>query len=130
MKTSDVESGLEEMDYRVSENSFGMEMASSKPAAFDFSDTPTKNLDGLKDELEKKGFGTHTDFQKDKPDSDRFYIDLEVYTQDYSKFTVKLWRETVRIYPGENGISKGELAQVTRAIETAFDAGLEHSPIE
>jgi len=116
------------MNYEVVENMAGLELPVSKPAAFSFTEPATKDVERLEELLESKGLFLMEKFTRES--GDKFYVNCEVVGDDYKKITVKLWRDSVRIYPKENMPNIGELAKITNAIERAFDAGLEHDLIE
>ena len=124
MKTSELESAYEEMEYTVSENSFGMEMPASIPAQFACDPEATLDADALEDRLEAKDLGVYIEFDRARS------LDFEVYGRDYKRIGVKMNSRSVRVYPRENEPTLGELAQITSAIEQAMDCSLSHDPIE
>lgn len=131
MKTSHVEAALEEMEFEMVDNNAGLTLPCSKPASFSFTEPAELDESELEVALEKKGFFVITPWVKRQDDGPRFLWDGEVYIEErYAKISVKIWRDSVRIYPQEDGVELGELAKLTNAIETALNAPLEHDPIE
>lgn len=131
MKTTHVENALDEMNYEIVENSLGVELPCSKPAAFDFEVRPELNPDRLDSVFSSKGFYLLDEYENHDSESERWYYKFEICsTDDYKKIQVKMWPDTVRIYPRENQPDLCELAQITSAIEEACSSSLVHSPIE
>ncbi len=130
MKTSGVEAALDEMDYVVSETQFGMEVPASIPAAFKIDPEATLDEEALKDRLESKNLGMMSEYVRHAEDSERWFFDFEVFGRDYKRIHLKMWPDTLRIYPRENQPELGELAQITSAIEQAMECQLHHNPID
>ncbi len=130
MKTSGVEAALEEMDYVVSETQFGMEVPASIPAGFKVEPEATLDEEALEERLESKGLGMFSDYSKHAEDSERWFFDFEVLGRDYKRIHLKMWPDSLRIYPREDQPEPGELAQITSAIEQAMDCQLHHDPID
>lgn len=131
MKTSHVEAALEEMDFEMVENGAGLELPSSKPASFSFTEPVELDEDRVYEGFRSKDFAVLTPFIKRKEGSEKFVWEADLYTDKrMAKTKVKIWRDSVRIYPREDGVELTELAQITSAIESAMNATLEHDPIE
>ncbi len=130
MKTSGVEAALDEMDYVVSETQFGMEVPASIPAGFKVEPEATLDKEALENRLETKDMGMFSDYSKHAENSERWFFDFEVIGRDYKRIHLKMWPDSLRIYPRENQPELGELAQITSAIEQAMDCTLHHNPIE
>jgi len=131
MKTTELEAALEEMGYENHTNSItGMDMPVSIPCGLSCDPPATYDSEAFETELEKKDMGTLDSHFKEK-DNGQFFVDCDVYIRDnYKRIKAKVWRESVRLYPREDGPTLGELAQITSAIEAAFDTQLYHDPIE
>jgi len=130
MKTTQLENALEEMGYEIADSDFGMEFPVSIPCGLEC-DTPATftDIDGFEAELEKKNMGTldgHT-----VNNDGGWFVDCDIYIKEnYKRVKAKVWENSVRLYPREDGPTLGELAQITSAIETAFETQLSHEPID
>ena len=130
MKTTGVESAIEEMDYGVVENQFGMETAVSTPAAFSIEPEAKLNEEALEAELEKKDLGMFAEYTTHAKDSDRWYFKFEIIGHEYKRISAKMWPDGLRLFPRENQPDVGELAKITSAIEQSMNCELHHDPIE
>lgn len=130
MKTSGVEAALAEMDFDIADNDSGMKkLPVSKPAAFVCEPEATLAVDELEAELDGKDIGMFDTYTTSNSDG-RWYLNFEVFTEDFNRVLVKMWPDAVRVYPREDGPTLGELAQITSAIESAFETSLTHDPID
>jgi len=129
MKTSEVEAALAEMDYEIVENEFGMELPVSIPAAFACDPEATLAVDELEAELERKNIGMFVEYTN-RSDDGRWKFNFELYTHDAKRIAAKMWPDALRVYPREQGPTLGELAQITSAVESAFETSLTHDPID
>jgi len=131
MKTSEVEAALDEMGYENNTNSVtGMDMPVSIPCGLSCNQPATYTEEAFEVELEKKGMSTLDTHSRQK-ENGQFFVDCDVYIpENYKRIKVKIWQESVRLYPREDAPTLGELAQITSAIESAFDTQLSHDPIE
>lgn len=130
MKTSGVESAIEEMDYEIVENCAGIEMPLSKPAAFRVDPQAELNQDALKEALESKDMGMFAEYVNHNDETGRWYFKFEVYGHEYKRIQAKMWPDALRVYPRENQPDVPELAQITSAIEQSMDCTLHHDPID
>jgi len=124
MKTSHVESALEQMSFDVTENSFGMEMAVSEPATLKFTESPKYDKDKINSAISNKNMAVIDEYEQTTDDSWKYEF-YAVAFEPYTKLKVKMWPNSVNIYPKE-GPTIGQLAQLTNAIERSMNATLTH----
>ena len=129
MKTTQLEAAHEEMSYETFEGDFGNEQSVSYPAGFACSPNATLDVDAFEAELDRKGLGMFSEYTN-RSENGRWRFDFEIYTRDYKRIAAKMWPDTLRLYPREDGPTLGELAQVTSAIERTMDTTLTHAPID
>jgi len=124
---ADVDAGLAEMGYEVVENQFGVSVAGSVPATYACDPPATGTGDDIVQAFESKTtVALDIRSLRHEDDSPRFYLHAEIHTADYRRISVKAWRDSVRIYPRERGISRGQLAETLAALEDGLQTHLTH----
>jgi len=134
-----VAGALEEMEYRTGKNQFGRETSVSIPAQLRFTDPVDQDTDRFHEVLEQAGF-TPLDSEPDRSGTnpDRrgsarapFYNGRAYSTEHYNRIRIRAFRgNVVRIYPHDGHVpTQTELERLLEALETGFDASLEHDPI-
>lgn len=123
-----IEAAMSEMDYSVVDNGV-LELPASKPAAFSFEGDPSLDVDALEEELESNDFGMLTPNHETREDG-KFYCFVDVVTDHYKKVKVKIWNDTVCIFPDEELPDTYEFTRTVQAIETALGADVEHDPVD
>ena len=124
---ADVDAGLDEMEYEVVENQTGISLPCSVPATYSCDPPATATRGGI-----EQAFKSKTTVSLDirslrhKGDSERFHLRAEIHTADYRRVSVKAWRDCVRIYPREHGISRDQLAEALAALEDGLQTHLTH----
>jgi len=124
---SDVDAGLDEMEYEVVESQFGVSVPCSVPATYSCDPPATGTRDDIVQAFESKTTVT-PDIRslRHEGDSPRFYLHAEIHTADYRRVSVKAWRDCVRIYPPERGISRNQLAEMLAGLEDGLQTHLTH----
>jgi len=130
MKTTQLEAALDEMGYEMTDGEFGASFPVSIPCGLSCDPPATCDVDAFEDELDGKEMGALDSHTRHKED-ERWFLDCDIYIREnYKRIKLKCWPDAVRLYPREDGPSLGELAQITSAIEAAFDTTLHHDPIQ
>lgn len=125
---TDIQGGLDEMDYRIVDNGF-IEMPSSKPAVFRFASDARPDMDALEEALAEHDFGLMKE-RSDVRDDGSFYSHFEIVTDHYKRVKVKAFDDTIRIFPREQLPDTYEFSRIIHAIEDAFGSEIEHDPLQ
>jgi len=131
MKTTQLETAHAEMCYEMTDNEFGMDLPVSIPCGLSCDPSATLDVDAFETELDGKEMGTLDLHTSHNDDNDRWFLDCEIYVREsHKRIKMKCWPDAARVYPREDGPTLGELAQITSAIEAAFETTLHHDPIQ
>lgn len=123
----EIEAGMDEMSYTLVDNGV-MELPSSKPAAYSFVEPPLFQPEQLEEALDEHEFGMMTR-QAEQREDGRFYCYADVVTDHYKKISVKVWNDSVRIYPGKEPPDTYEFTRIVKSIAATFGP-LKHDPID
>jgi len=121
---TDIESGLNQMDYEVVDNGV-IELPSSTPAVFEFEGSSELNVETLESELDEYEFSMFTPTHDTREDGS-FYCYVDILTDHYKKIHLRIWREQVCVFPKEEQPDRYELSRLMNAVESAFGAELTH----
>jgi len=126
----DFTGGMDEMDFSMVDNGFGLELPISKPATYTFQGETEKDVDALAYALADHDFTLH-DVQHDEKEDGTFYCYGRVLTDHYKDVKVRVWNKKARVYPlDEEEPDRWEFVRIVKSIEEAFGAELEHTPEE
>jgi len=125
---TDIESGLEQMSYEIVDNG-ALELPVSTPCAFEFLSDTEPDIDVFKETMKSHDFGLRESQLRTSNDGD-FYYKAKVMTDHYKDCVVKVWKDTVRIYPREYQLDTYELSRIVHGIEDAFGSKLTQTEIE
>lgn len=123
--TEKIEAGMAQMGFEMVDNG-NIEIPSSKPAMYAFTEPATYDPESFKEEIEQHDFGITGEVTTEK-DSGEFYYFVEVVTDHYKSIKVKIWPDQVRLFPKEEGIDTYEFSRLIHAIEDGFGSDLEHT---
>jgi len=124
---SDVDAGLDEMEYEVVESQFGLSVPCSVPATYACDPPATGTGGDIVQAFDSKTTVTLDIRQlKHWDGSSRFYLHAEILTADYRRVFVKAWRDCLRIYPRKERVSRGQLAETLAALEDGLHTHLTH----
>jgi len=121
---SDVEAGLEEMDFEMVDTGV-LELPTSKPACFDLIGDTSIDIEALESELDSCGFVSMSPVM-DTNDEGDFYCYVDIMTDHYKKIHVKVWNDSVSVFQKENKPDSYELSRILHAIEEAFNGEIQH----
>lgn len=127
-----VDAAAAEMDYRHPEGSFGQSFATAIPCQLRFTSTPRQDTGLFHAMLEDNDYLPVTPKPARRHTSARPHYEGEVCERGhYNRVKVLVFRgEVVRLFPLDGHVpSASELTRLLDAIETGFDATLEHDPI-
>lgn len=134
MKTSHVESALDEMEYKTGQGSFGQDMNVAVPCQLSFVEEPEQDTERFHEALEDRGYAKmdSNPTRRSGESSSPFYRGRICSRKHYNRMNVKVYGDGfVRLYPNDGWeLDLEELASITKAIEIGFGATLEHDPID
>jgi hypothetical protein len=125
MEKAEIEGGLEEMNFTMVDNGI-MELPSSKPATYEFVEESEYAPEQFEAEIEDVGFSIFTASTEQREDG-AFYYYVDVLTDHAKRVKIRVWNDTVRIYPREEPPDTWEFSRIVQAVETAFGE-LQHAP--
>jgi len=134
MTPTDFRSAHEEWGYREVESEFwaGRTLPVSIPCQLRFTETAEQDVDRFHDAARDRGWAPLSEYPERNYAGDTPRYDGKVCSKDhYNRVRVLAFRnECVRLFPHDDYIpTLDELIHLVSAIETGFDAPLEHDPM-
>lgn len=118
-----------EMEYNTVDAG-GRRFEGCRPCQLTFTETPTQDIERFHDALDDRGYRPFSADPSGRGTKHPSYENEILARDDLKRVRILVMRgEVIRIYPRKDEPTIQELADILEAIETGFDAPLEHYPI-